>query len=120
MKSLLGIGAFLIAFGLSLVGQAVAQTQRMSPADQDRFNGYYTRWIEDKRTGDRDDMLSMEHHMQDLMSRYQIPSSTPYEEVAAQNAAPAPRYADRVAPPPDTPTTKKSQRHTEARLLRHS
>lgn len=91
MKKLLGIAALLIAFGLSVVPQAVAQ--RMTPEDQDRFNSYYSHWIQDKQAGDRDDMLSMEHHMQELMSKYQIPSSTPYEEVAAQNAAP--RYDDR-------------------------
>ena len=88
MKKVLGIAALLIALGLS----AVAQMQRMSPEDQDRFNGYYSRWIQDKQTDNRDDLLSMEQRMQDLMSKYQIPSSTPYDTVAAQNAPGPGRY----------------------------
>jgi hypothetical protein len=92
MKKLLAIAALLIAFGLSVVAQAVAQ--RMTPEDQDRFDSYYTRWVQDKQSDNRDDMLHVEHRMQDLMSEYQIPPSTPYEEVAAQNAAP-PRRDDR-------------------------
>jgi hypothetical protein len=34
---------------------------------------------------DRDDMISMEQHMQDLMAKYGVPSNTPYEEVAAKS-----------------------------------
>ncbi len=64
----------------------------MSPEDQDRFNSYYSRWLQDRQSNDRDDMVSMEQRMQDLMSRYAISPNTPYGEVAADNAAP--RYDD--------------------------
>jgi hypothetical protein len=38
----------------------------------------------------------MEHHMQDIMSRYGIPSNTPYDQVATQNGGAAyPAYGDR-------------------------
>jgi hypothetical protein len=90
MNRLLGMLALLLAFGLP----AVAQVQRMTPEDEDQFNSYYSRWQQDRQTDHRDDMVSMEHHMQDLMSKYAIPSDTPYDQVAAQNS-PAPGYANR-------------------------
>lgn len=86
MKKLLGIAALLIALGLS----AAAQVQRMSADDQGRFDSYYSRWVQDQQTNNRDDMLSMEHRMQDLMDRYQIPTSTPYDQVASPNAGAPP------------------------------
>lgn len=86
MKRLFGISVLLVMLALPLM----AQVARMAPQDQDTFNSAYARWIQDKQSNNRDDMLNMEQTMQDLMSRYQIPSSTPYE-VVAQNA-PAGRY----------------------------
>ena len=75
---------------------ALAQVQRMTGDDQDQFDNYYSRWVQDKQNGDRDDMVSMEHHMQDLMNRYSIPADTPYDQVAAQNnMAPPPYGRDR-------------------------
>ena len=94
MKSLLGIVALLAVFALPSFGQ-VAQ---MSPRDQDRFNGAYSRWVQDKQNNNRDDMLAMEQTMQDLMSKYQIPSSTPYEVIAAQNSPAQPGRRDAHAP----------------------
>ena len=92
MKKLLGILALVFLFGLP----ALAQIQRMTPDDEAQFNGYYSRWLQDRQTDNRDDMVSMEHHMQDLMSKYSIPSDTPYDQVASQNsAAPPYGYRDR-------------------------
>src|SRR5947209_3275810 len=49
--------------------------------------------MQDKQNGDRDDMVSSEHHMQDLMNKYSIPADTPYDQVASQNEiAPPPAY----------------------------
>ena len=90
MNRLLGMLAVLAALTLP----AAAQVQRMTPDDEARFNDYYSRWAQDRQTDNRDDMVSMEHHMQDLMSKYAIPSDTPYDQVAAQNG-PAPGYGDR-------------------------
>ena len=84
MNRLFGICALVLLFGLPVF----AQTQRMSPEDQDRFNSYYSRWLQDRQSNDRDDMVSMEQRMQDLMNRYAIPPETPYGDVAAQNAGP--------------------------------
>lgn len=91
MSRLLGIFVVLAAFGLP----ALAQGQQMSPGDQDKFNSYYSRWMQDRNSNDRDDMSSMENRMQDLMSKYGIPSDTPYDQVASQEGAPAPGYSDR-------------------------
>ena len=78
MKQIFGTLAVLIALTLP------ALSQRMPAADQDRFNSYYSRWLQDRQTGDRDDMISTEQRMQDLMSRYSIPSDTPYDQEASQ------------------------------------
>jgi hypothetical protein len=78
MKKILGSLIVLIVISIPML----AQYQRMSPDDQDRFNSYYSRWIQDKQTDNRDDMISMEQRMQDVMAKYGIASNTPYEEVA--------------------------------------
>ena len=92
MNRLLGILALTLLLGLP----ALAQVQRMSPDDESQFNGYYSRWLQDKQTDNRDDMISVEHHMQDIMSKYGIPSNTPYDQVASQNGGTAyPAYGDR-------------------------
>jgi hypothetical protein len=79
MKNILGVLALLVSIGMPVWAQA----QRMSPNDQDRFNSYYSRWVQDKQTNNRDDMISMEQRMQDLMSKYGIASNTPYDEIAS-------------------------------------
>jgi hypothetical protein len=84
MNKLLGIFVLVLAFGIP----AFSQGQRMSPDDQAKFNSYYSRWMQDRQSNDRDDMISSEHHMQDLMNKYAIPPDTPYDVVASQNAAP--------------------------------
>jgi hypothetical protein len=81
-KNVLGILVLLVSITIPVL----AQGQRMSPDDQDRFNGYYGRWVQDKQMDNRDDMLSMEHRMQDLMSKYGIASNTPYDEIASPGA----------------------------------
>jgi hypothetical protein len=88
MKKLLG--SFIVLAAVAL--PAMAQVQQMTEDDQQAFNGYYSRWLHDKQAGDRDDMISTEHHMQDLMSKYAIPPSTPYDEVASQYGSPSRDY----------------------------
>src|SRR5690348_5426875 len=88
MKKLLGTLALLIAITLP----ALTQIQRMTPDDEDRFNSYYSRWLQDRQTDNRDDMINMEHRMQDLMSKYSIPPDTPYDQVASQYSPPARPY----------------------------
>jgi hypothetical protein len=92
MKKVLGSLIVLAALALP----ALAQAPRMSPDDQAKFENFYSRWVQDKQNGDRDDMVSSEHHMQDLMNKYSIPADTPYDQIAAQNnMAPQPAYNNR-------------------------
>jgi hypothetical protein len=79
MKMLLGSLIVLAAMALP----ALAQVQQMSSDDQQKFDNYYSRWMADRQNGDRDDMVSSEHHMQDLMNKYAIPAETPYDQVAS-------------------------------------
>lgn len=80
MKRLIETFVLLVAFGTAVL----AQIQRMSPDDQNRFNSSYSRWLQDKQTNDRGDMIKMERKMQDLMAEYGVPSNTPYDDVASQ------------------------------------
>ena len=82
MNKMLGILALVLAFGIPAFSQS-----RMSPDDQAKFNSYYSRWIQARQSNDRDDVSSMENRMQDLMSRYGIPSDTPYDVVAQQEGS---------------------------------
>ena len=93
MKKLLGSMIVLAAMALP----ALAQMQQMRPDDQQKFDNDYSRWLQDKQTNNRDDMVSMEHHMQDLMNKYSIPADTPYDQIASQNnmAPPPPGYDNR-------------------------
>ncbi|HZQ17775.1 MAG TPA: hypothetical protein VFA90_03555 [Terriglobales bacterium] len=97
MKKLFG-SLIVLAVMAAMALPALAQVQQMTSDDNQAFNGYYSRWLQDKQTGNRDDMMSMEHHMQDIMSKYAIPPSTPYDQVAAQNnGAVPPAYSSRPA-----------------------
>lgn len=86
MNKLLAMVVLVLAFGIPALAQS-----RMSPDDQAKFNSYYSRWIQAQQKNDRDDVASAEHHMQDLMNRYGIPSDTPYDVVAQQSE---PGYGD--------------------------
>lgn len=92
MKKLLGSLIVLAAMALPALAQ---QAPQMSPDDQQKFDNYYSRWAQDRQSGDRDDMVSSEHHMQDLMNKYSIPASTPYDQVASPNTAPPANYDNR-------------------------
>jgi len=78
MKKVFGILILLVTVGIP------ALAQRMAPDDQDKFNSYYSRWLQARQSNDRDDMVGMEQRMQDLMAKYSIPSNTPYDSVASQ------------------------------------
>ncbi|MBV9340619.1 MAG: hypothetical protein JO159_06985 [Acidobacteria bacterium] len=90
MNRVLGILLLVVACAMP----ALTQLQRMTGEDEAKFNSYYSRWLEDRQMNNRDDMLSMEQRMQDLMSKYAIPPDTPYDQVASENRM-APRTYDR-------------------------
>jgi len=58
---------------------------RLSGEDQSRFDSYYSRWLDAVQTNDRDKRNSMEDHMRDVMSHYNIPSDVPFDQVASNN-----------------------------------
>jgi len=56
---------------------------RLSADDQSRFDSYYSRWQEYRRTNNRDEAANMEKRMGDVYAHYAIPSDTPYWQVAS-------------------------------------
>ena len=58
---------------------------QLSPDDQQRFDSYFSRWQEYRRDNNRDEMASMEKRMQDIYAHYNIPSSTPYFQIASNS-----------------------------------
>jgi hypothetical protein len=78
MKKFLGIAAVLLAMTLPVF----AQGRRLSSDDQQRFDSYYSRWQEYRRSNNRDETVSMEKRMQDVYNHYGIPSNTPYSRIA--------------------------------------
>jgi hypothetical protein len=49
----------------------------LSPSDQQRFDSYYSRWINYRRTNNRDQMISMQRRMDELKGRYNIGPEVP-------------------------------------------
>jgi len=58
--------------------------ERFSPEDQSRFDSYYSRWLQYRRTNTRDQIASMEKRMWDVMDRYNVPRSVPFSELASR------------------------------------
>jgi hypothetical protein len=56
---------------------------RLSSEDQQRFDSYYSRWQGYRRSNNRDETASMEKRMRDVMSRNNIPSDVPFDEIAS-------------------------------------
>jgi len=98
MKRIFQIMALLSAL---LVIPAVCQTGRLSPDDQREFDKAYTKWVNDTRKNDRDDIGKDVRKMQEIMARAGIPANVPYDRIASTgNAYPARSYA-RQLPPDD-------------------
>ena len=73
----------LMSLAAALVLPALCQNGRLSPDDQREFDKAYTHWVNDTRKNDRDDVDRDVRRMQDIMSRNNIPSDTPYEQIAS-------------------------------------
>jgi hypothetical protein len=56
---------------------------RLAPDQQRQFDSYYSRWIEARRSNNRDEARSMEERMRDVMSRNNIPPDVPFDQVAS-------------------------------------
>src|SRR2546421_6408365 len=84
MKKLLGACALLVAMTMPCIAQ---RPSRPSSDDQKEFDKYYTKWVNDTRKNDRDDIAKDVSHMQEIMARNNIPSNVPYDQVASTGSA---------------------------------
>jgi hypothetical protein len=107
MKRILGICAVLIAFILPVLAQDADDNRRqddrddsrhhdnrcygheegrgrLSSEEQQRFDNYYSRWLDYRRTNNRNEIESMENRMRDVMSRNNIPSDVPFDQIASR------------------------------------
>src|SRR5438477_12016675 len=66
-----------------LVLPAFSQSSRLSPEDQHEFDKAYTKWVNDTRKNDRDDIGKDIRKMQEIMARNNIPASVPYDQIAS-------------------------------------
>lgn len=58
---------------------------RLSPDEQRQFDSYYSRWLEYRRTNNREQVDSMEKRMRDLMARNNIPANVPFDQIASRS-----------------------------------
>lgn len=59
----------------------------LAPEWQQKFDSYYQRWLNYRATNNRDEMLSMEKRMRDIMVNYRIPADAPFGAVASPGIA---------------------------------
>ncbi len=73
---------------------------RLSPEDQKNFDKDYSKWVEAQRKGDQDDVDNNARKLQEIMARYNIPSTVPFETIATSGygAAPNPAYPNTAYP----------------------
>jgi hypothetical protein len=80
MKKFLATFALLLAF--TLPGFAQGQV-RLSAEDQKKFDKHYSKWVNDTRKNDRDDIAKDVKEMQEIMAKYNIPANVPYDQIAS-------------------------------------
>jgi hypothetical protein len=80
MKKFLATFALVLAF--TLPGFAQGQI-RLSAEDQKKFDKHYSKWVNDTRKNDRDDIAKDVKEMQEIMAKYNIPANVPYDQVAS-------------------------------------
>jgi hypothetical protein len=76
--------------------QANGSWQRLPPDDQREFDRYYSRWVDDTRSNDRDAIAADAGRMQEIMARNNIPSNVPFDQIASNGAYPRNGYPDRA------------------------
>src|SRR5713226_1509634 len=86
MKKLSTLLMVLVFLALPALAQMGQYRNQLSPEDQKRFDSYYQRWLDYTRTNNRDQVISMEERMQDVMRHYNIPASVPYEAIASSGS----------------------------------
>jgi hypothetical protein len=83
MKQLFAFFITLITISLPALGQWQQQRPQLSPDDQRRFDSYYSRWQEYRRTNNQSEVNSMERRMWDVMDQYKIPRDVSFDEIAS-------------------------------------
>ncbi|MGH9522370.1 MAG: hypothetical protein ACRD3E_07545 [Terriglobales bacterium] len=61
----------------------VAAPARLSPDDQQKFDKEYQKWLDAQRKADRDDIDEHARNMEQIMARYNIPSTVAFQSIAA-------------------------------------
>src|SRR5437588_12122999 len=56
---------------------------RLSRDDQKKFDKYYSEWVEANRKNKREESDENARKMQEIMARYNIPSSVQFEQIAS-------------------------------------
>ncbi len=56
----------------------------LNAPDQRRFDSYYSRWQDYRATDNREQIISMEKRMEDIMVHYKIPLTVPYRAIASR------------------------------------
>src|SRR5690348_8855365 len=114
MKPLSIFAALLLCIAVGAPSRAHAQdayTQSqswhrvLSASDQSQFDKYYSKWVDATRKNDQDDISENARKMQEIMARYNIPSSVSFDQVAA-SAAPA-GYPPQAYPNPAYPAGQR-------------
>lgn len=72
-----------LAMVLPALAQYGGRGRRLSPNDQQRFDSYYSRWVQYKQRNDGDQIRSMEKRMDDVKAQYGIPGNVPYWRIAS-------------------------------------
>ena len=119
MKRLSIFAALLLCIAVGVPSRAHAQDpysqsqswhRVLSASDQSQFDKYYSKWVDATRKNDQDDISENARKMQEIMARYNIPSTVSYDQVASMggaagypqqaypNAAYPTAYAQRLSP----------------------
>jgi thiaminase len=76
-KRSFGVLILTLAMVLPALAQYGGHRRRLSPSDQQRFDSYYSRWVQYKQQNDGDQIRSMERRMDDVKAQYGIPGDVP-------------------------------------------
>src|SRR6266851_2754544 len=87
-----------IVLGVLVLSTFALSQDRLSPNDQREFDKYYSKWVNDTRRNDRDDIAKDVGHMQEVMNRNHIPADVPFDRIASTgNANAADDYRGRLS-----------------------
>lgn len=83
----------------SAYGQPQGWHGVLSAQDQQQFDHDYAKWVDASRRQDQDDIVKESQHMQEIMSRYNIPAGVSFDQVAsAASAYPNQAYPSQAYP----------------------